>query len=268
ITVADPDRLDDDSTNDGGSDTQAIFVSVNDWFNEQWGGGFIATYSFTLDMDDVTDGIPTIWRIDTGYSGPGNIVNAWMSGYGGGVHSGLISPTGEFAISNELVDFKPVLVAGDLLTFSVQVNGSPYSSADFKPVYTKLDSGVDDVDGSFGVSPDIEFTNLNSWYNPAWGGGYNVILAFTLTETELVDPADYGWTATVSYIGAGEISGGWVEGYSGGVSTTVISQSSVQYSNETVDFKPELVIGDQIRLAVQVQNAPFDSSDFTLSFSQ
>lgn len=98
-------------------------TSLNDW-----GSGFIATFEYEVQVQDspLTD-----WTFDFGYSGSAQLVNAWMSGYGGSISSGYIAPDGGFQVTNHTVGYKPTLQAGNTLTVNIQGQGSGFAASDF-----------------------------------------------------------------------------------------------------------------------------------------
>ena len=63
-------------------------TNVNDW-----GSGFIATFEYEVRAEDAP---LTDWTFDLGYSGSAQLVNTWMSGYGGGINSGYTGAAGGY----------------------------------------------------------------------------------------------------------------------------------------------------------------------------
>ena len=105
-------------------------VSVNDWFNSAWGGGFNATFRCDVLGPDVPNGPVTDLLIEFNYSGSGTPTSAWTQSHNGPIDYGFIAPDGGYAISNT-AGFQPELFAGDSVTFAIQVNGAGFSPDDF-----------------------------------------------------------------------------------------------------------------------------------------
>lgn len=110
----------------------ASVVSVNDWYNPAWGGGFNATFEYELTDEDVPNGTLESWRLDMGYTGTAQLTSAWMSGFNGGVSSGNLGPNGEFVITNENQGYQPPLTSGSVLTFTISASNGGFNAADFQ----------------------------------------------------------------------------------------------------------------------------------------
>ena len=272
VIVADPSRVDPvDPPTDFVS--PAVVTNVNDWFNPAWGGGHIVRFEYPLTTVEVPSTGDIAWRIETNYTGEGTITNAWANGYGGSTYHGPLAADGGFGLSNENENYKAELSAGSVLGFSVEVDGVGFNENDFNPRFFNLDETVEgpDIDPE---SPEENFPDhagfgqLESWYNPEWGGGYNIIITYEIQPEDIVDESDKGWSVEIRYTGEGSIATGWVEGFGGGVTVEVPTQDTVTYSNEQISWQPEIHAGDVLNLAVQIEGAPFSESDFTIEFRQ
>ena len=248
--------------------TNIVLDSVNDWYNPSFGGGFIASFRITLTEADISTVGDDRWTFEPNYTGSGTIVGAWVTGFGGSTQQGQLAGDGGYAITSNDSGFRPTLAVGDSFVYSFQVDNAGYDESDFVPIFTNLTEEPDgDAGGALNAPADFVASNLNSWYNNG-SGGYNVALEFNLTSDMLLDPTDFGWTIQVDYSGGGEITNGWMNGFPGGVSIDQPSSSMLTFSNQTQGWQPPISVGDTISLSVQINNAPFDSADFTLSFSQ
>ncbi|MCA6110933.1 VCBS domain-containing protein [Bradyrhizobium cenepequi] len=113
-------------------------VSVNDWYNPSWGGGYNATFQLTLTDDMLKGGSLEGWSLQIGVNNPNAVVSTgWLDGFNGTVS--FDPATGTF--SNAGQDYQPELHAGDTIQFSVQVqnagfdrNGFSFSFQDLDPV--------------------------------------------------------------------------------------------------------------------------------------
>ena len=230
-------------------------VNVNDW-----GSGFNATFSYTIDEEDVVDDLVRDWRIEIDYSGSGSIGNPYMSGYSGSILSGNIGPNDGFAITNEGVGYRPELDQGFALTFTIQGQGSGFSSSDFDIRFVNLT-----------VLPTNNFTaslvTVNDWYNPSWGGGFNATFRCDVEGPDAQIGPVTDLLIEFNYTGEGTPSTAWTQSHNGPVIYGYIAPDG-GYAISNVDgFQPELYAGDSITFAIQIQNAPFRESDFTITCS-
>ncbi len=230
-------------------------VNVNDW-----GSGFNATFSYTISADDVLDDLVRDWRIEIDYSGSGSIGNAYMSGYSGNISSGNIGPNDGFTITNEDVGYRPELDQGFALTFTIQGQGSGFSSSDFDIRFVNLT-----------VLPTNNFTaslvSVNDWYNPSWGGGFNATFRCDVEGPDAQIGPVTDLLIEFNYTGDGTPSTAWTQSHNGPITHGFIaSDGGYAISNED-GFQPELYAGDTITFAIQVQNAPFNEVDFDIQCS-
>ena len=87
---------------------------------QDWGSGFNASYTITIEGTDTLNGILSNWQIDVQKPESVNITNAWASGYNGGLDT--FSSGSTFTISNENQGFRPDLFSGS--QFNINVQGS------------------------------------------------------------------------------------------------------------------------------------------------
>jgi len=142
-------------------------VNINDW-----GTGHIAQWEKIIDADDLESSSLDKWQIEPNYSGAGGIVNAWMNGYSGSISKGPANGTGAYVITNETASYRPELVIGDILSFSVQVQGGGFDEANYSPRLNTL-TVAEPVTNEPTVSESAVLVSVNDWYNPSWGGGFN-----------------------------------------------------------------------------------------------
>lgn len=87
-----------------------------------WGSGFNATFEYEITESDTAGGSVREWRVDVGTTGSVQITNAWMSGYNAGITSS-VGPD-FYTITNQGQSYVQELGVGDVLTFTVQGQGS------------------------------------------------------------------------------------------------------------------------------------------------
>lgn len=104
------------------------FVSVNDWFNPSWGGGFNATFQCV-----VTSAVPVEEFIaEFNYSGAGEPSSAWAQSYNGSIETGYIGRDGGYAVRSTTGNgYRPTLTTGANFRVVIQVNGAGFNAADF-----------------------------------------------------------------------------------------------------------------------------------------
>ncbi|MEE9336257.1 MAG: hypothetical protein V3U65_19380 [Granulosicoccaceae bacterium] len=252
------------------------FVSVNDWYNPSWGGGHIAVYNYVVTEEDVAVADNFGWRINVNYTGPGTIASTWMNGFPGAVESGFDANFNGHYVTNESVSYKPNLSVGQVVEVSIRVDGAPYAEADYDPMFFNLElqdsdneEPTDSGNPIAALPENATFGNLNSWYNNGSNsGGYNLIIHYTITNEDMPTASDQPWTIVLAYSGAGAITNGWVNGFGGGVNKTIVNNNRIEYSNESVGYRPTLQADDVINIAVQINGAPFSESDFGIEFTQ
>jgi VCBS repeat-containing protein len=111
---------------------------------------------------------------------------------------------------------------------------------------------------------DISFVNVNDWYNPSWGGGYNATFQLTITDDMLKDGGLSGWSLQISINNPNAVvTTGWLDGLNATVS---FDPATGVFTTEGQDYQLELHAGDVIQFSIQVQNAGFKEGDFSFSF--
>jgi uncharacterized protein len=153
-------------------------VGLNDWFNPAWGGGFNAAFTYTVQEADLVDGEVYAWEILPGYDGPGTITTAWTNGFNGAVGTGP-NAEGAFVLTTAGQSYKPKLEAGDVIGFSVQVQGAGFDEADFAFAFADIDR-VPSGDDALMVSIDAAPTN-------DWGSGLNQSVTIANMGGERID---------------------------------------------------------------------------------
>ncbi len=143
-----------------GPDWSAGFeaTTINDWYNPSWGGGFNASICYTVQEEDLVGSDVYAWDIAPEYSGSGTLVNAWMSGFNATVSTG-VDESGEFVLSTDGQAFQRKLVAGDVLKFTVQVQGAGYGEDEFAFSF----ADVDQVPSASNQMLEIDAALTNSW---------------------------------------------------------------------------------------------------------
>jgi hypothetical protein len=116
-------------------------------------------------------------------------------------------------------------------------------------------------DPGAGSSAGFAFANLNSWYNPAWGGGYIVTFNYTVQAEAIEGGHLLAWDILAGYSGTGQIVGGWLNSFNGGASFTTDGDSAT-FSTVTQGYKPDLAVGTSFQLSLQISGAAFHANDF------
>ena len=256
----------DDPNNPDGPSAVLVLDSVKDW-----GTGHIATYRYVLTESDIEQTSDIAWRIDAQYTGSGTVIGGWMSGYPGGTTNGNDPAFGGFYITNENSAHRPELSVGKELLVSFNVNGAGYDAGSYMPVFVNLGlEGEIETGGPDIPLPDnVTEVTVNDWYDSKYGsGGFNVTFNYEVTSADLANANNNPWLIDLGYTGTGEVTNAWVSSFPGKVNTTVTSSSSVEYSNFGERYRPTLVVGDVIRISVQINGAAYSASDFTFAFSQ
>ena len=144
-----------------------------------------------------------------------------------------------------------------------------------------LDIRVTATDGAAAVSDDFLLTvaaqqtsggstagfrqvNVNSWYNPAWGGGYIATFEYQVQPEAIVDGRLRAWDILAAYTGPGTITGGWVSGFPG-AATFQLTPEGARFTNTGQSYQPTLAEGSRFQIAIQVDGAPFNPGDFGLT---
>jgi len=113
------------------------------------------------------------------------------------------------------------------------------------------------------ISSNVQLVNLNDWFNPAWGGGFNATFRYTLRPEDLSGSTVSAWTLLPNYEGKGAVSNAWLDGFAAPVSVG----SDGEISTADQDFQRPLAAGDTITFTIQVQGAGFDADDFAFAFA-
>ncbi|WP_150126973.1 putative Ig domain-containing protein [Sphingomonas panacis] len=133
-------------------------------------------------------------------------------------------------------------------------DGSLTASDDFSLTIEQGTSGS-------GSTAGFGFANLNSWYNPSWGGGYIVTYNYTVQADAIVDGHLKAWDIVSGYDGPGTVVGGWLNGFNGGASFT-IAQDGAVFSTVGQGYQPDLTVGTTFQLSLQVNGAGYEADDF------
>jgi len=119
---------------------EITLVSVNDWYNPDWGGGYNATFQLTLTDDMLKGGSVEGWSLQVGISNANaTISTGWLDGFNGTVS--FDPSTGLFTNAGQ--DYQPELHAGDTILFSVQVQNIGFNIEDFSFSFRNIDPGAD-----------------------------------------------------------------------------------------------------------------------------
>ena len=220
---------------------------------QDWGSGFQASYTITIEDTDTLNGILSNWQIEVQQPESVDITSAWASGYNGGLDT--FSSGSTFTISNENQGFRPDLFAGS--QFNITVQGSKPSGLSVEGIgltvaFTSLDEPPEPVAE---VITTAEAISVQDWFNPAFGGGFNVTFECALAATTVTNV-----DIQLNYLGNGVVQRTSLQGYLGASTqvvsngnTTVISSSDVPSQTGAVRFQ------------VGVNGAGYSASDFAIS---
>ena len=115
-----------------------------------------------------------------------------------------------------------------------------------------------------GSSTGFRQVGLNSWFNPSWGGGYNVTFEYQVQPDAIVDGRLKAWDILASYTGPGTITNGWVSGFPG-TTTFQIVPGGARFTNTGQSYQPSLGEGTRFQVSVQVDGAAYNPAHFGLS---
>jgi len=128
-------------------------VQINDW-----GFGFVATFEYEIQSEDLTNAQLADWVIDVNYGGTAIFATAWMTGYNGPISYGYTN--GVFQITNVGQNYQPPMMLGEVLTFSVLASGSAFNLADFELQIDTFQDPVSQDDLILGKSATVSGNEL------------------------------------------------------------------------------------------------------------
>ncbi|MEH2558022.1 VCBS repeat-containing protein [Bradyrhizobium algeriense] len=157
------------------------------------------------------------------------------------------------------------LQPGQVVHDSFTVQATDQSGATTTQVVTVNVTGTaDEPPPPVDAGGDITLVNVNDWYNPAWGGGYNATFELTLTDDMLQGGSLEAWILQVVVNNPNAvISGGWLNGFDGTVS---FDPATGKFSNVGQGYQPELHAGDTIQFTIEVQGTGYNRDDISFSF--
>lgn len=171
----------------------------------------------------------------------GSLIPAWLS-----IENGVLTAND---IPNETVSLDLTVTADD---------GTEEVADDFTLTIEAQNPGA-------GSPAGFSFVSLNSWYNPAWGGGYNITFEYEVQEDAIIDGELSAWDILANYSGPGTVVGGWVSSFPGPASITPMGDS-IFYTNLDQGYQPDLEVGDTFLVSVQVDGAGYSEGDFDFTF--
>lgn len=176
----------------------------------------------------------------------GSVLPSWLSfDAAAGSFSGTAPTDAEGDLDIAITASDGALTAVDTFTLSIEVDD---------------DTGTPGIDAS-----GFAFSSVNDWYNPAWGGGFNVTYEYTVSEASIAGDDLFAWAIDSGYSGSGTVVQAWTSNFNGPVSTS--NDGSFVIGNENVGYRPELEAGDSFSVSFQVQGAGFDPADFAPIFT-
>lgn len=189
-------------------------------------------------------------------------------------------PSGSFTdVDGDLLELSATLADGSALPSWLAFDSTTLTFEGVAPnLGDAFDIRVTAWDGELSVSDDFtltidaqntgggstegfSFASVNSWYNPAWGGGYNVTFNYDVQPDAIAEGELKAWDIVASYTGLGTITGGWVNGFPGPATFEITSEGAV-FSTDGQDYQPELAEGQTFQITVQVDGAPYTAGDF------
>src|SRR5262249_37774936 len=125
-------------------------VSVNDWFNPSWGGGYNATFQLTLTDDMLHGGSVDGWSLQIGLDNPNaSISTGWLDGFNGTVTFDPATGTS----TNAGQPSQPELHAGDTIQSTIQVQNTGFNQSDISFSFEDLDPTAATATTAASVSP-------------------------------------------------------------------------------------------------------------------
>ncbi len=222
--------------------------------------------SFTLTIDPVNDAPVLVQPI------------ADLAALGGESVS-IAIPAGAFAdVDGDALTYSATLADGSALPSWLAFDPATLSFNGVAPNTDEaLDIRVTTSDGELSVSDDFaltieaqdtggdtegfSFASLNSWYNPAYGGGYNVTFDYAVQPEAIAEGELKAWDIFATYDGPGTITGGWVSGFPGPASFEITAEGAT-FSTDGQDYQPELAEGQTFQITLQIDGAPYTAGEF------
>lgn len=201
----------------------------------------------------------------------------------GNGHASITLPAGAFTDPDgDALSYTAFLADGSALPQWLVFNASTRTFSGTAPnADAALNIRVTANDGAASVSDDFLLTvtaqlatggstagfrqvGVNSWFNPAWGGGYIATFEYQVQPEAIVDGRLKAWDILASYTGPGTITGGWVSGFPGSATFEVVP-GGARFTNTGQSFQPTLAEGTRFQLSVQVDGAAFNPGHFGLT---
>ncbi|MCF8478332.1 MAG: hypothetical protein K9G60_14990, partial [Pseudolabrys sp.] len=130
LTVADP---------ASSAPPPVTLVSVNDWYNPDWGGGFNATFELTITDEMIANDSVDGWTLGLTIDNPAaNITGGWLDGFNAPVS--FDAQSGTFSTVDQVSQLD--LVPGDTIQFTVQVQDAGFNFEEFSFAFTDADAGT------------------------------------------------------------------------------------------------------------------------------
>ena len=101
--------------------------------------------------------------------------------------------------------------------------------------------------------------DINDWFNPNWGGGFNATFACELGG-ENIDSVELAF----NYSGTGTPNNSWLQTYIGSTESGFIGADG-GYVIRTTGNVPDLDAGDVVTFAINVQGAGYVDTDFVVT---
>ncbi|MGF1454528.1 MAG: cellulose binding domain-containing protein [Alphaproteobacteria bacterium] len=109
----------------------------------------------------------------------------------------------------------------------------------------------------------VETVDVNSWFNPDFGGGFIATFEITLTEGLIGGPKLEAFSFDID-IDEGTFVNGWVNGFNGPLS---FDPDTGTFSNAGAGFQPTTEAGTTIAFNVQIDGTGFDIDNFDFNFT-
>ena len=237
----------EETTPSTGDSEGFVLVDVNDWYNPAWGGGFIATYEYTVSDNSIIGDDLLAWVISSNFTGEGSIENVYVNSFNGPTNR---SSDGSYDIGNVDVGFQPELEIGDTFRVSFQVNNAGFDEDDFNPVF--VDSDPEPFDAS---ASDVAIVT-----GPTndWGSGFQQNVSITNLTDQEID----GWSVILD-VPEGDT---FVFNSVWGATAETLDNGDIQFSN--LSWNEDIAAGGSINFGFTGDNATeaavaIDEFDFT-----
>ena len=250
------------------------FVSVNDWYNPNWGGGFNAYYSYEVQPGALVDDVVSAWEIAPNYDGPGEVKVAWTSNFSGATNYGP-NAGDDFVLTTVGIDTQLDLSAGDKFIFGLQAKGAAFDESHFHFTFEDLDAteGAPSVAAENGPPSAAEIVDGTGFgigevndYHDGYAGGFIVSVTYSVTSDDVEGGSVKAWDIAPNYTGEGDITRAWTTDLDAKAALGVNEAGTTVLSTVGQGYQASLEPGDSVSFNIQVDGAGYQEEDFDFAF--